>query len=89
MNLALNQSSTQSTTYEYPGEANLPLSLHNNDGNTDDNYYDGSCIATAGGETWPWWAVDLGASHTVQYVVITKEINQPSKLCLRWLVPIG
>jgi hypothetical protein len=78
VNLALNKPSIQSTTYEYSGQANYPLPQHNTDGNTDDNYQDQSCIGTAGGETTPWWAVDLGASHTIQYVVITTELGQPT-----------
>jgi hypothetical protein len=78
-NLALSQPSIQSTTYTSGYSTGGP-SKFNVDGNTDNNWFDGSCISTVGGETWPWWAVDLGASHTIQYVVITKETTQPTWL---------
>ena len=77
-NRAINQPTIQSTTYTSSYSTGGP-SKFAADGNTDANWFDGSCISTVGGETWPWWAVDLGANHTIQYVVITKETSQPSK----------
>lgn len=77
-NVAFNKSTIQSTTYN--SAYSTGYSWHAVDGNMDYNWGDGSCSVTGGGETTPWLAVDLGASYTIQYVVLTNEVNQPRKL---------
>jgi len=65
-NIALGKTATQSSTL--PGAATAgPSSAV--DGNTDGNFYHGSVTAT-NQDSNPWWQVDLGASATVNTMVI-------------------
>jgi hypothetical protein len=65
-NLAQGKPSTQSSTLSGYGVSDAGLAV---DGNTNGNFYSGS-VAHTNYESNPWWQVDLGASATVQSVVI-------------------
>ena len=65
LNLALNQAATQSSTYA-PGFTDASKGV---DGNTDGKYADGSVTHT-NLDANAWWQVDLGASVTVNSIVI-------------------
>ena len=43
------------------------------DGNSDSDMAHGSVTHTGGGDTAPWWAVDLGAISVIQRVEITNR----------------
>ncbi len=62
--LATGKAATQSSTYA--GSAGVGSAV---DGNTDGNFFHGSVTAT-NADTNAWWQVDLGASATVNTVVI-------------------
>ncbi|MGI8741928.1 MAG: discoidin domain-containing protein [Bryobacteraceae bacterium] len=64
-NLALGKAATQSSTYPFTG-AGAGSAV---DGNTDGNFQDNSVTAT-NMEANAWWQVDLGASATVNSIVI-------------------
>ena len=64
--LALGKTATQSSTlsgYYYAGPGSAI------DGNTDGNFFDGS-VAHTNLESSPWWQVDLGASATINSIVV-------------------
>src|SRR5271157_5685020 len=61
--LALGKPATQSSTYTI---ASASLAV---DGNTDGNYYDGS-VSCTNGDANAWWQVDLGASVTINSIVV-------------------
>ena len=65
-NLALHMAASQSTTL--PGVPSAAASSAV-DGNTSGNFYEGSVTATDF-QTSPWWQVDLGATSTVNSVVL-------------------
>jgi len=65
-NLALGKPATQSSTYPFARSAAASSAV---DGKTDGNFYDGSVTAT-NPDTNAWWQVDLGASASVNSVVI-------------------
>jgi uncharacterized repeat protein (TIGR01451 family) len=66
LNLSPGKSATQSSTL--PGYANAGAAAAA-DGNTDGNFFDGSATAT-NLDSNAWWQVDLGASATVNTIVI-------------------
>jgi len=64
--LAIGRTATQSSTYPgYPTAVAAAAS----DGNTDGNFFDGSVTAT-NLDMNAWWQVDLGASATVNTIVV-------------------
>jgi len=63
-NLSQGKAASQSSTY--PGSPSAGVAV---DGNPDGNYFDGSVTAT-NPETNAWWQVDLGASASINSVVI-------------------
>jgi hypothetical protein len=63
-NLALLKTATESSTI--PGTPSAAAAV---DGNTDGQFFDGSVTAT-NPDTNAWWQVDLGASATVDSVVV-------------------
>ena len=67
LDLALNQSATQSSVFDSKG-ASLAV-----DGNKTTDVSQGSCIRT-NIENDPWWRVDLGASLPVAEVVIVNRL---------------
>eukprot|EP00105_Crassostrea_gigas_P026837 XP_011447923.1 PREDICTED: fucolectin [Crassostrea gigas] len=69
-NLALNKPATQSSTYTRP-EAGLNYSANFAvDGNNGTDFVADKCSHTAGGDTNPWWLVDLQAIYTIKSVRI-------------------
>lgn len=69
-NVALNQSTEQSTTYKHGGQSSLAV-----DGNTGQKFWvERTCSHTAEhfvkDETVPWLRVDLGRPHLIQNVVL-------------------
>jgi len=67
VNLALGKPATQSSDIDkVNGKASLAV-----DGNTDGTWTNGSVTHTVdGGSENPWWQVDLGATYTIQKVLI-------------------
>jgi hypothetical protein len=66
VNLALGKNASQSSTLPgYP----TAVAASAVDGNTDGNFFDGSVTVT-NLDVNPWWQVDLGASSTVNSIVI-------------------
>jgi hypothetical protein len=65
-NLAVGKTATESSVL-----SGYPTATASNavDGNTDGKFYDGS-VSHTNQETNPWWQVDLGASATVNSVVV-------------------
>jgi hypothetical protein len=63
-NLAVGKAATQSSSF--PGSPSASAAVDNN---TDGFYFDGSVTAT-NADTNAWWQVDLGASATINSVVI-------------------
>ncbi|KAG9259558.1 hypothetical protein AMEX_G27871 [Astyanax mexicanus] len=70
-NLALRGKATQSDLVEYPytGHGHAYNAI---DGNTDPNYYHGSCSSTDWQQN-PWWRVDLLDEYTMTSIVITNR----------------
>ncbi|KAL2079107.1 hypothetical protein ACEWY4_024851 [Coilia grayii] len=73
-NLALYGKATQSDLVSSPY---LGFGLASNaiDGNRDSNFYHASCTHTAGGQTNPWWRVDLLMEYIITSVVITNRAD--------------
>jgi hypothetical protein len=65
-NLALGKTATQSSTFPGYASAGAGSAV---DGNTDGSFFDGSVTAT-NADANAWWQVDLGASVTVNSVVV-------------------
>jgi hypothetical protein len=65
-NLAVGKTATESSVL--PGYSTMTVS-NAVDGNTDGSFYDGS-VSHTNLEANPWWQVDLGASATVNSVVV-------------------
>jgi hypothetical protein len=65
-NLALGKAATQSSTIPGSVSAGAGSAV---DGNLDGNFFDGSVTAT-NADTNAWWQVDLGATATVNSVVV-------------------
>src|SRR6185369_7438483 len=65
-NLALRKAASQSTTLPGTSTAAAASAV---DGNTDGSFYGGSVTATDF-QTSPWWQVDLGATSTVNSVIV-------------------
>ncbi|CAH1247231.1 PKD1L3 [Branchiostoma lanceolatum] len=83
VNVALGKPADQTSTYRY---AHHGLASHAVDGNTDGNYYSGSCASTAHPpEANPSWWVDLGESYMVDSVVIFNRMD----CCGDWLNPFN
>ncbi|XP_068136035.1 fucolectin-like [Hyperolius riggenbachi] len=68
-NVALRGRATMSSKY-YGPDSSLTDAMNAIDGNTDTNYYHGSCVST-NGEFSPWWRVDLLESYKISHVVFT------------------
>uniref|UniRef100_A0A3B1JE47 Si:ch211-215k15.4 n=1 Tax=Astyanax mexicanus TaxID=7994 RepID=A0A3B1JE47_ASTMX len=77
-NLALRGKATQSDLVEYPytGHGHAYNAI---DGNTDPNYYHGSCSSTDWQQN-PWWRVDLLDEYTITSIVITNRGDSCSEL---------
>uniref|UniRef100_A0A8W8NZS0 Fucolectin n=1 Tax=Magallana gigas TaxID=29159 RepID=A0A8W8NZS0_MAGGI len=67
-NIALKKPAKQSTTYSWAGESS-PASLAV-DGNNGTDFVVDKCSCTKGGDTNPWWLVDLQAVYHIDYVRI-------------------
>lgn len=67
-NIALKKPAKQSTTYSWAGESS-PASLAV-DGNNGTDFVVDKCSCTKGGDTNPWWMVDLQAVYDIDYVRI-------------------
>lgn len=67
-NIALKKPAKQSTTYAWAGESS-PASLAV-DGNNGTDFVVDKCSCTKGGDTSPWWLVDLQAVYHIDYVRI-------------------
>jgi hypothetical protein len=76
-NLAQGRPATQSSTYFGAPGAVASLAV---DGKLDGNFFDGSVTAT-NAEPDPWWQVDLGASATVNSIVVWNRTD----CCTSWL----
>ena len=70
VNVALNRPSYQSSTYAIIDRTFGPHLA--NDGNTNPNFYGGSCMSTVA-ESNPWYAVDLGMDLYVSGVKFTNR----------------
>ncbi|XP_066304358.1 fucolectin-like [Branchiostoma lanceolatum] len=83
VNVAQGKPADQTSTYRY---AHHGLASHAVDGNTDGNYYSGSCASTAHlpDANASWW-VDLGESYMVDSVVIFNRMD----CCGDWLNPFN
>jgi hypothetical protein len=66
VNLAVGRAASQSSTLAGYSSAAAAAAV---DGNTDGNFFDGSVTHT-NSEANPWWQVDLGASNTIDSIVI-------------------
>lgn len=66
-NLALRGRATQSSTY-----SGITNAINAIDGNTDTNFYHGSCSCT-NPDVSPWWRVDLLKPHKISQIVITNR----------------
>nr|XP_034316141.1 fucolectin-1-like [Crassostrea gigas] len=67
-NIALKKPAKQSTTYSWAGESS-PATLAV-DGNNGTDFVVDKCSCTKGGDTNPWWMVDLQAVYDIDYVRI-------------------
>uniref|UniRef100_A0A8B9HA57 Si:ch211-215k15.4 n=1 Tax=Astyanax mexicanus TaxID=7994 RepID=A0A8B9HA57_ASTMX len=78
---------TQSDLVEYPytGHGHAYNAI---DGNTDPNYYHGSCSSTDWQQN-PWWRVDLLDEYTITSIVITNRGDSCSELINGAEVHIG
>lgn len=69
--LALNKATTQSSTYSFGGlnySANLAV-----DGNNGTDFVVDKCSCTKGGQTNPWWMVDL---QVVNFIKSDRKFNR-------------
>ncbi|XP_050960134.1 fucolectin-like isoform X2 [Labeo rohita] len=74
-NLALGAKTDQSSTFPFFG-----LAKHAVDGNSNSNYFLGSCTHTFM-EHSPWWRVDLGGVYKISRVTITNR----GDCCGEWI----
>ncbi|XP_019627160.1 PREDICTED: fibronectin-like [Branchiostoma belcheri] len=71
VNVALGKTAYQTTTEHHTRAASRAV-----DGNTDTNFFSGTCTHTAdAGETDPSWWVDLGQSYMIARVVIFNSLD--------------
>ncbi|KAI8479442.1 hypothetical protein Bbelb_428120 [Branchiostoma belcheri] len=71
VNVALGKTAYQTTTEHHTRAASRAV-----DGNTDTNFFSGTCTVTAdAGETDPSWWVDLGQSYMIARVVIFNRLD--------------
>ncbi|XP_063770999.1 fucolectin-like [Pseudophryne corroboree] len=71
-NLALRGRATQSSIYLDHSNGYLGLGMNAIDGNTDPNYYHGSCFHS-NNDVGPWWRVDLLDSYYISNIIITNR----------------
>jgi hypothetical protein len=71
INLALRKTTWQSSTYHFGSDSYRAV-----DGNNDTDWNHSSCSQTAGNETSPWFAVDLGALANVYSVKLTNRFDK-------------
>jgi hypothetical protein len=74
INLALKKTTWQSSTYHLGSHSSLAV-----DGNNDTNWNHSSCSQTAGNETNPWFAVDLGGLANVYSVKLINRFDSHGK----------
>jgi len=69
-NVAFNKVATSSSVYLGGVASNA------NDGDTEGNFYAGSCMSTGAEQGSHWWSVDLGDSHTVGHVIVYPRLDE-------------
>ena len=72
MNIALNKSSMQSTTYTAANSwpSTWAVSSVANDGDRSNIFGEGKCTHTNTGQADQWWTVDLGSSVVIDTITI-------------------
>ncbi|XP_070191864.1 uncharacterized protein [Littorina saxatilis] len=71
LNVAKGKNCSQISTYT--GDNLLGAASHAADGNTEGNYFEGSCSHTAENDpsgVYPWWEVDLGGTYPVHNITV-------------------
>ncbi|XP_063775086.1 fucolectin-like [Pseudophryne corroboree] len=71
-NLALRGRATQSSIHLDSSVGYLGLGANAIDGNTDPNYFHGSCFHSSN-DVGPWWRVDLLDSYHISNIIITNR----------------
>ena len=79
-NAIASQKTTYTTGSGFIGTADLGI-----DGNTDPNFYHGSCFITALNTEFPWWMVDLSVNFRVESVIMWNRLDSGCGIpCCKW-----